>query len=261
MKKVYAVFNFIIVLALIYWNYWSNTGAINGNTVGDVSAMYANYFTPAAYAFSIWGLIFIGLLVITINQLFLAFKESKKSESIMQIGPWLSIANIGNALWLWFWLHKELAFSVIIMLIILFALIQIILRTNMEKWDAPIRIIATVWWPICLYSGWITVALIANIAAWLSKIEWVVLFTEIQWTIIMISVAGVINLLMIYYRNMREFAAVGLWALIAIAFKHWGVTPILQWTALFWAAILAIAITVHAYKNRSTNPLQKLFKT
>ena len=48
-----------------------------------------------------------------------------------------------------------------------------------------------VWWPISLYSGWIAVAAIANVAAYLSKIGWQALFSEVTWTVIMIVVAGI----------------------------------------------------------------------
>jgi len=259
MKKIYAVVNFVIVLFVIFWNYWMNSGVINGKTVGNVSNEYANLFTPAGYAFAIWGLIFLSLLILTINQLRMAFAKGDSSNSILQIGPWLSIANIGNALWLWFWLHEQIGWSVIVMFVILFSLIQVIIRTNMERWDAPIKVIAFVWWPICLYSGWIAVASIANVSAWLANIEWSPVFTEIQWTVIIISVAGIVNLLMIYLRNMREFAGVGIWALIAIAVRHWEVIPALQWTAISWALILFVAISVHGYKRRKTNPLWKVF--
>ena len=255
MKKVYAVTNFIIVLAVIFWNYWSNTGIINGNTVGNISDQYANLFTPAGYAFAIWGLIFIGLLVLTATQLVLAFKGGQNSESILQIGPWLSIANIGNGVWLWFWLHEQTGLSVAIMLVILFSLIQVIIRTNMERWEAPSEVVFTLWWPIGLYSGWIAVATIANTAAWLTKMNWSPLFSEIQWTIIMMCVAGIVNLLMIYTRNMRTFAAVGVWALVAIAIRHWDVIPMLQWTAILWAGVLVIAISVQVFKNRNLNPM------
>lgn len=258
MKKTYALINFIIVVLLIFWNYWVNSGAFNGMTVGEVSNKYANLFTPASYAFAIWGVIYIALLLLTISQLVFAYSDSEISTTILQVGPWLSIANVGNAVWLWFWMNEYIGLSVIIMLLILFSLIQIILRTNMERWDAPLKIIASLWWPICLYSGWIAVATIANISAWLTKINWSALFTEVDWTILMISIAGILNLLMIYFRNMREFAAVGLWALIAIAIRHWDVYPSIQWTAVLWVVILFIAINIHAYKNRSTNPLKKL---
>lgn len=260
MKKTYAIINFIVVLFTIFWNYWSNTGAINKKTVGEISDKYDNLFTPSGYAFTIWGVIFIGLVVLTVNQLRIAFTNDTNDKTIEQIGPWLSIANIANAAWLWFWLHEQTGISVIIMLIILFSLIQIILRTNMERWDAPLKVIAFVWWPICIYSGWIAVATIANISAWLSSLNWSPVFTELQWTVIMISVAGLVNLFMIYTRNMREFAGVGIWALIAIAVRHWDTIPALQWTALAWAIILFIYISIHGFRNRKTNPMYKLMK-
>ena len=172
MKKTYALINTGVVLAVIFWNYWSNTGAINGNTVGGMSDEYANLFTPAGYAFAIWGLIYLGLLTLVVNQLHMAFFGGEHSGTILQIGPWLTIANLGNAVWLWFWLQEQTGLSVVIMLVILFSLIQIILRLNMERWDAPLPVIAAVWWPICLYSGWIAVATIANISAWLASMHW-----------------------------------------------------------------------------------------
>ena len=259
MKKTYAITNTLVILAVIFFNYWSNTAGINGNTVGGLSAEYYNLFTPAGYAFSIWGIIFIGLIVLGINQIRLAFSSSQKDESILQIGPWLIIANLGNAAWLWFWLNEQTGISVLVMLVILFSLVQIILRLNMERWDAPLKVIATVWWPICAYSGWIAVATIANISAYLAKTEWEVLFSAQQWTVIMISVAGLLNLFMIYNRNMREFALVGIWAITAIAVRHWNELPLLQWTSVFWAAMLFIAVALHGYRNRETNPFKKAF--
>ncbi|WP_417611028.1 tryptophan-rich sensory protein [Owenweeksia hongkongensis] len=260
MKKLYAVLNTVVIIAVIIWNYWSNTGGINGNTVGDLSEQYYNLFTPAGYAFAIWGLIFLALLVLGFNQIKQAFFDGKHSESILQIGPWLIIANLGNAAWLWFWLNEQTGISVLIMLVILFSLIQIIVRLNMEKWDAPLSYIATVWWPICIYSGWIAVASIANISAYLAKAEWSPLFSEVHWTVIMISVAGVLNLFMIYTRNMREFASVGVWAILAIAVRHWGEIPAIQWAAVFWVAVLFLAIAIHGYKNRATHPFRNLGK-
>ncbi len=260
MKKVYAVINFVVVLAVVFWNYYSNSGNINGTTVGEMSDNYPNLFTPAGYAFAIWGLIFLGLIALTGNQLYIAFKNREHSDTILQIGPWLSIANIANATWLWFWLNEQPGISVLVMLVILFSLIMVILRTNMERWNAPLRVIALVWWPICLYSGWIAVATIANISAYLSNMNWSPVFTEVQWTVVMISIAGVLNLAMIYLRSMREFASVGVWALIAIAVRHWDSSPTLQYTATIWAVVLVVAIMIHAYKNRSSNPMQKAFK-
>ncbi len=257
MKKVYALINTVVVLAVIFWNYWSNTGAINGHTVGELSDKYASLFTPAGYAFAIWGLIFLGLLVLVGSQLRMAFGSGADSDTILQMGPWLTIANLGNAAWLWIWLHEDIGVSVLIMLVILFSLIQIVLRLNMERWDAPGHLVATVWWPICLYSGWIAVATIANISAWLASMHWSAVFSEVQWTVIMISVAGILNLVVLQTRNMREFASVGVWAIAAIAVKHWDKIPVIQWICVLWVVVLGVAIMAHAYKNRHMGPFRQ----
>ncbi len=259
MKKAYAVLNTLVVVAVIYWNYWSNSGGIGGKTVGELSNEYANLFTPAGYAFTIWGIIFIGLIVFCVNQLLLAFKGGENSESILQTGPWLILANVGNGAWLWFWLNEQTGVSVLVMTFILFSLIQVIRRLNMERWDAPSSVITKVWWPICAYSGWIAVATIANVAAWLAKLNWSGGLTEMQWTVVMISVAGILNLVMVYTRSMREFALVGIWALLAIAARHWGEIALLQWLSVFWATVLVVAVFSHGIKNRDTNPLYLKF--
>jgi len=259
MKKVYAITNTLVILGVIFWNYLSNTGVINGTTVGALSDRYENYFTPAGYAFAIWGIIFLGLLALGISQIVWAFKDTKNSESILQVGPWLIIANLGNALWLWFWLHEQTGISVLIMLGILSSLSIIVVKLKMELWDAPASLIAFLWWPISIYSGWISVAAIANIAAWLAKLNWSTVFSEIQWTIIMISVAALLNLYLVYKRNMREFALVGVWAILAIAVRHWGSIPAIQWTALSWVIVLGVVILIHGLRNRHSNPFLKAF--
>ncbi len=255
MKKTYAIFNLLVIIALIIWNYLANTLGIKGNTVGSLSEEYNNLFTPAGYAFAIWGLIFLGLLAHGIFQVYRAFSERQSGDFILMMGPWLILANLANGVWLWVWLNEYTLLSVIIMFVILTALIVIILKLNMERYDAPRAIIFWVWWPISLYSGWIAVAAIANVAAYLAKIDWQGPLSEVTWTIIMIIVATGLNLLMIYRRNMREFAAVGIWALVAISLRHWGNIPIIQWTALAGAIVLLVAASWQAYLNLATNPL------
>ena len=257
MKKFYAVTNLIVIVALIAWNYATNAAGINGETIGSLSDTYRTLFTPADYAFSIWGLIFLGLLAHGIYQVRTAFSRKRSDDFILQVGPWLILANLACGAWVWFWLNEQTGLSVIAMAMIMVALVVVILRLNMERWDAPFPVIAWVWWPFCLYSGWIAVATIANVAAYLKKIGWDFLFGDHTWALIMILVAVLLNLFMILSRNMREFAVVGVWALVAIAARHQGTLPLLQWTALAGALLLLVVIALHGYRNRATNPMRK----
>ena len=117
--------------------------------------------------------------------------------------------------------------------------------------DLPMKQIAFVWWPFSLYAGWITVALIANIAAWLTKINWDGFgISSITWTIIMIIIAGIIYLLMTWQRNMREYALVGVWGLLAIAVANWTTEPSIVQSSIIISVILFVSSTVHAIRNR-----------
>lgn len=257
MKKFYAIANTVVIVALVVWNYYTTTTTIGGNTVGSLSDEYDNLFTPAGYAFSIWGLIFLALIAHGLFQVRRAFSDGE-DNFILQIGPWLLLANLANIAWVWFWLNEVTWLSVILMLVILVSLIVCIVRLDMERWDAPLYTILFVWWPLALYSGWIAVATIANVSAYLAKIGWDGgPFSEIAWTVILIIVAVAVNLFMIAARNLREFAFVGAWALAAIAVRHWDSIPTLQWTALVGAIILVVAGSVHGYRNLRTGPANK----
>lgn len=262
MSKKLSVLNFLSVILVIAVNYFAQAVRFNNNTISSLSKEYDNLFTPAGYAFSIWGIIFISLFFYAGFQLYKAFSSYFDSGNILKTGYWFIIANLANALWVVVWLYEYTFISVIVMFVILGSLLKIVLNTNMERWDAPLKIIAFTWWPICLYAGWIAVASIANVAAYLSKIGWDGwIFSESQWTVIMIVIAVIINTMMIYKRNMREFALVGVWALIAIYVRHESGNQLIAYTAIGGAILLFAYISYHGFVNRKTNPFYKLLNT
>ncbi|MCK0132857.1 tryptophan-rich sensory protein [Arenibacter sp. S6351L] len=259
MQKKLSIINLLSVILVIAVNYVSQAVRINDTTIGELSQRYTNLFTPASYAFAIWGLIFLGLLAYALFQIKVVFFDEKELAYIEQTGYWFAFANVLNGMWVIAFAYEYMGLTVIIMAGILISLLRIIINTNMELWDAPKGIIAFSWWPICLYSGWITVATIANIALYLTKIGWSGGFlTEVQWTIVLMVVATLINLVIIYKRNMREFAAVGVWAMFAIYIRHQDSMEILAYTALACSAVLLSVILFHGYSNRNSNPFFKL---
>jgi len=260
MKKALQIANGIALIATIVINYLSNTGVFNGNTMKTISDKYHNYFTPAGYAFSIWGLIYIGLLAFVIYTGRGLFKKVNDEWPVLEIGWWFVTSCAANSFWVIAWLYDYIGLSVLLMIILLFSLLKIVLNTRMELDDLPLKKIAFVWWPFCLYSGWISVALIADIAAYLTKIKWNGFgISEIAWTLIMIVIAGILNLFMTWNRNMREFALAGAWALIAIAVSNWNGHKIIVYVAVTVAVIISISSFIHACKNRASNPLKKFF--
>lgn len=251
MKKILQLTNIFALTGTVAINYLSNTGIFNDNTMATVSAKYQNYFTPAGYAFSIWGLIYLGLLGFIIYQGRGLFSKAEDERIVLQIGWWFAISCIANSFWVIAWLYEYTGLSVLIMLLLLFSLLQIIVTLKMERENASMKKMVFVWWPFSIYSGWVSVALITNIAAWLTKIGWDGFgIPEITWTIILICIAGVLNLFITWARNMRLFALVGSWALVAIAIANREITPSVFKAAIVVAAMLIMSCIIHYYKTR-----------
>ncbi len=258
MKDTLAVLNIIAFIITIAVNYLSNTGLINDATIGDVSGAYNNLFTPAGYAFAIWGIIYLLLLGFVIYQARALTGKQTSVRIVERTGFWFIISCVANSSWVFCWLYGYLLLSLIFMLVLLVSLLQIVLKNEMELWDAPIPVIAFFWWPFVVYAGWITVATVANVAAWLTQIEWSGWgISEISWTMVMIGIATSLNLLVIWKRNMREFALVGAWALFAIGVANSDAQPLITDVANVCGIVLLIAAVIHGMINWRTNPMIK----
>src|SRR5690625_2363556 len=262
MKKPLQILNGLGLIAVIFISYLSNTGIFNGNTIASVSTKYHSLFTPAGYAFSIWGLIYLGLLGFVFyygRSLFIAV--GKEDDTVKHVGWWFFISCLANITWVITWLYDYTFVSVLMMILLLFSLLRIVVNTRMELDDVPLSKLMFLWWPFCLYSGWVTVALIANISAYLKKIDWDGFgIPETIWAVIMIAIAAAVNIFMVWNRNMRECAIVGVWALIAIAVANQHENAMVFWTAITMAVLVFINIAIHGFQNRKSNPLYKLMQ-
>ena len=94
--------------AMVILNWMATIGTINGITTAGVSKEYNSLFAPADYAFSIWGLIYLLLLVYVLFQLFTTRLDTKGSET--QIAFWFVISCIVNIGWIFMWHHRQISF-------------------------------------------------------------------------------------------------------------------------------------------------------
>ncbi|MFC6101657.1 hypothetical protein [Olivibacter domesticus] len=250
--KLLAAGNMVALLITFLINYLSNTGVFNGTTIANISNRYKNLLTPADYAFSIWGLIYIGLFAFVIYQAWLFARPDRapQEKAAMQVGIWFILSCIANCLWVLAWVYGYMGLSILIMVALLYALINIISNTNMERYTATLRETLLVWWPFSLYAGWISLALAVNIATYLTKSDWDGFgLSDRFWAMTLICIIGILNLLMIWKRNMREFATVGIWGLVAIAVANWSTEKFVVIFSLVVASFLLINNIIHARKN------------
>ena len=250
--------NSVTLALMLFINYASNSGVFSSVSVGDISHKYDTLFAPAGYAFTIWGVIFLLLIIFVVFQ-WTSLKNESHTEYVQRTGAWFTISNLANALWVYCWLNEKLGWSVVVILVLLASLITLTYKLRLELDDKPVRVILFVWWPIVVYLGWIMVATIACIAAWLVSLGWNGgPLTQQTWTIIMILIATLIYLYLVKTRNLREAAAVGIWAFIAIAIRQWGANFSIALVALLCSFVLLIAISIHGYVNRKYSIVSKL---
>jgi hypothetical protein len=224
--------------AMVFMNYLANALPINNKTTGELSDSFPNLFVPAGITFSIWGIIYLLLLVFCIIQ----FKASNFSVSL-NIGWAFGISCMLNALWIVFWHYGKLPLSLIVMIGMLASLIYI----NIQIKDLPFGLIKA---SFGIYLGWICIATIANVTTLLVHYNWQGFgLSEETWTIVMISAGAMIaGVSLLSFKN--PFIALSvIWAFAGIILKrHYDYRSIVM-TAGFGIVILLI-ITVYGFLRK-----------
>ena len=254
MKKQLQIANSFFLVFTIIFNYLSNTGIFNGKTIANVSNQYHNLFTPAGYAFSIWGIIYIlliGFVFYTGRSLFNPSKN-EGDDFVEKIGWWFVVSCLANCTWIVTWLYGFTGLSVVVLLLSLISLLKILLEAlkynsgTAQKWFINI--------PFQIYTGWVSVALIAAVSAWLTKINWTGFgISEVIWTIILMIIATLIHLFMTWKKDAPIFAFVAVWALIAIAVANKEGSSEIYFTALIFAGLLFISSVIKIFSKKSVN--------
>ena len=261
--KSLQVLNVIGYLLMVVMNFLANFLPINGQTTGELSDKYPNLFVPAGLTFSIWGVIYLLLLVFTVYQASTLFssKASRVNTIVSQVGVWYFVSSLANALWIVVWHYEFLPVSVAVMVFILFSLILVNFgivnindgMTRKEKFLTKA--------PFGVYLGWICVATIANVTAWLTGVRWTGGgLQQDSWAVIMITVGAMIVLFAaLRLRNGYSALAV-VWAFSGIIIKRLNAEPVYQSIAFIAGAaavVLFIVALIQIVRNNRAENLRR----
>jgi hypothetical protein len=227
------------ILGAIAINTLSNKFPLNGINIGTLSnTLFAPVqILPANYAFAIWGLIYIGLIAFGIYQL---QPTQRRNPRLQRSGYLLALACLAQCIWIYLFLARLFPLSTIAMLGILIPLIVMYQRLGIGQQPVSRQARWLIDIPIGIYLGWISVATIVNVAIALYSFNWDGWgISPSVWTVIMMIVSAIIATLVLIQRNDRAYAAVIVWALVAIAIRQANV-PLIAGTG----ALLVIALTL-----------------
>ncbi len=205
------IVNVIMFLVMVVMNYLANALPLNGKTTGEISEQYSNLFVPSGITFSIWGVIYVMLLVFVITQFW------GRGRDVAALAGWaFAISCLLNALWIVAWHYEKLPLSLLIMAGLLATLIYI----NMQLKNEPAGIVKAAFG---IYLGWICIATIANVTALLVNYNWGAWgISEANWTVIMIFAGLIIAALTIYRLNNPFVGLAVLWAFVGIQINRLG---------------------------------------
>jgi hypothetical protein len=160
-RKVLITLDIFSLISALVVNYLSVNLPLNNLTPQQISDRFKIYFVPAGYAFSIWGVIYLGLIAFAI---FRALPKQQDDEWLNKVDSWFILSNIANAMWLVCFHYPKFILALGFMALLLISLINIF-----EKLQIGRRKVTAAWkWaveiPFSIYLGWISVATIANVS-------------------------------------------------------------------------------------------------
>jgi hypothetical protein len=231
---------FIVLLSILLTliiNGLANALPFNGLTTGEISNRFQVYFVPAGYVFSIWGVIYLGLMAFAVYQ---ALPAQRANPRLRAIGGWVVLGSLANSAWIFLWHYEQFPLTLLAMLVLLFSLIRTYLKLGIGRVSVSRAENLLVHLPFRIYLGWITVATVANVTTLLDYLQWngFGISAEGWFSLILIAVLGIAGWVN-YTRRDVAFTLVILWALAGIAIKHSAVRGVVVPTWLTFALVSA----------------------
>src|SRR5690606_18257634 len=134
---------------------------------GEISDRFPIRFVPEGYVFSIWGLIYLGLIVFALYQ---ASPARRGNQLLDHIAPAYWLASLANSTWILLWHYEQFVLTILVMLVLLDSLIYIYRNGAASKGDGLFRWCVQI--PYSVYLGWVSVATIANASQVLTFLQW-----------------------------------------------------------------------------------------
>jgi hypothetical protein len=242
----------VAVLATIVVNGLATTLPLNGLDTGEISDQFEIYFVPAGYVFSIWGVIYLGLIAFAVWQV---LPNQAENDRLRRVWPLVALSCVANISWLFLWHYEVFAWTLPVMVVLLLSLIGVYLGLGIRKGEASTveRWVSHVTFSV--YLGWVTVATIANATQVLYWAGWGGWSIGPQvWAVIMLAAATAIGWLMSLTRGDAAYLLVLVWAFIGISMKHASV-PLVSISAGVAAGMVLAALVVGlVYRRRLREP-------
>ncbi|WKY42808.1 tryptophan-rich sensory protein [Eubacteriaceae bacterium ES2] len=194
-QLVKAIIGLDLLIATLVINGLGAYGFFNGMSQKAISDMYPTLITPAPFTFSIWSIIYLLLIGAAITMI-IKSKDDIYSEAIDQIAPLFWISSGLNMVWIICFSFNLIGLSAAVILGFAIVLSLIAKRISLiriaDSWLLPSA--------FGMYAGWLLIATVVNIAAFLISINWqgFGIGAEI-WSVLTLAVAVILAFLVAHF--------------------------------------------------------------
>lgn len=219
-RRILVLLNTIGLVVTVVMNALANGLPLNGRFTGEISDSIPNLFVPSGTTFAIWGVIY-ALLILFIGYQWFSLRDKEHDGALVgAVGPWFFISSLANSLWIVAWHWSLVGLDLLLMLALLASLIVMYGATRLEKSASVLKKVAVAL-PVSVYLGWITVATVANATSNLVLLGWNGFgLPESFWTVLVMVVAMLLNILAVFIHGDYGYALVGIWAFFGIYTKR-----------------------------------------
>lgn len=249
-RRLAVILNILSFAAVLAVNYLAVFLPINNLTTREISDQFDVYFVPADYVFTIWSIIYIGLMAYVVFQ---ALPHQRENQLMAKTDFWFLLSNVTNVLWLLSFHFQYFILSLLLMGLLIISIIKIY-----EIFEIGKKEVSQYWkWlvevPFGIYLGWVTIAVIANVTQVLDYYKWDGFgIAPEAWFVFTVVIAVVLSALMSIRRKAFEFTLVIVWAFVGMALKFPQI-PLVSYAA--WGG--AIAASVVAMLAFALKPFHK----
>jgi hypothetical protein len=235
------------VAACLYVNYLYNAnppaGALSN---GAMSALHPTLLTPAGYAFSIWGVIFSGLVVYTVWQ---ALPAQHGARLPLALNKLLTMAVLATTAWTLVFSYGLISASLTVMLLLLLLLAQAYGRAR----QLVLLQVAPGWpvWFLSLYLGWILLATVLNFIFGLRDgfgMHWSAEASLVACYVLLLVAVGLGIALAWRHQDVRLPLPIA-WGLLGTAMAQRATQPGLATAALGAASLLLLGVVAVGWRR------------
>lgn len=211
----------VVIAAIVYMLVAAvvGVGLLGGTAVEDLQdgalAADGSFLAPAGPAFSIWSVIYVLLTAYAVWQ---ALPSQRARERQRSLGWWIAATAVLNGTWLVLAQFTTLVLTVVGIVLLLIALCATFVQTILFPAEGALDSIL-IDGATGLHLGWVSLATVANIAAWLTAVgpeSWAD-YAEV-WGVVVLVIVGLLGVAIAWASSWRVTPGIAMgWGLSWLA--------------------------------------------